>query len=141
VDADAERAVGAGTMVTTLAWFPAGDYEDAVERWPSLAEDWADCRHDEYCRRIQWELLRLSAHGVPMRGVAPIRLADYLRWCDAEKLEPESSATRARYAVELTRQGEAIPWPPGRNDACWCGSRRKYKHCCATVSYAPGEDS
>jgi hypothetical protein len=35
-------------MVTTLAWFPARDYDEAIERWPSLAEEWADCPHDEY---------------------------------------------------------------------------------------------
>jgi hypothetical protein len=23
--------------------------------------------------------------------------------------------------------GETIPWPPGRNEPCWCGSQRKYK--------------
>lgn len=22
------------------------------------------------------------------------------------------------------------PWPPGRNEPCWCGSARKYKKCC-----------
>ncbi|TQC47004.1 hypothetical protein EEB14_22715 [Rhodococcus sp. WS4] len=21
-------------------------------------------------------------------------------------------------------------WPPGRNEACWCGSTLKYKKCC-----------
>ncbi|CAL9388355.1 hypothetical protein SUDANB121_01213 [Nocardiopsis dassonvillei] len=24
------------------------------------------------------------------------------------------------------------PWPPGRNEPCWCGSTRKYKKCCGT---------
>ncbi|MDL5160168.1 SEC-C domain-containing protein [Actinomycetospora termitidis] len=26
--------------------------------------------------------------------------------------------------------GPLLPWPPGRNDPCWCGSRVKYKKCC-----------
>ncbi|WP_433006038.1 SEC-C domain-containing protein [Kribbella sp. CA-294648] len=26
--------------------------------------------------------------------------------------------------------GEAIEWPPGRNQGCWCGSGVKYKKCC-----------
>lgn len=31
-------------------------------------------------------------------------------------------------------RGEAPrPWPPGRNDACWCRSPRKYKKCCGPV--------
>jgi SEC-C motif len=127
-------------IATSLAWFPSEDYDDAIERWPSLAEDWADCPHGEYCRRIQSELLRLSNRGVPMAGVASIRLVDYVPWCDRERIDPESPASRARYAAELTRQGEAIPWPPRRNDPCWCGSGRKYKRCCGTVSYAPDSE-
>jgi len=134
-----ERGAGGRGIATSLAWFPAEDYDEAIKRWSSLAEDWADCPHDEYCRRLQAELLRLSSHGVPMRGVAPIRLDDYLPWCNNERLDPESSGTRAHYAAELTRRGEAISWPPGRNDPCWCGSGRKYKHCCATVSYVPDD--
>lgn len=135
-----ERGVGGGGIATSLAWFPAEDYDEALMRWPSLAEDWADRPHDEYCRRFQWELLRLSSYGVPMRGVAPIRLADYLPWCEKEGLGAGTPAARAHYAAELTRRGEAIPWPPGRNDPCWCGSARKYKHCCATVSYVPEDN-
>jgi hypothetical protein len=125
----------------SLAWFPTDDYREALTRWPSLAEDWADCPHGEYCRRFQSDLLRFSSHGVPVRGIAPIRLADYLPWCEDERLDPELPATRAHYAAEVTRRGEAIPWPPARNDPCWCGSGRKYKHCCATVSYMPGADT
>ena len=29
-----------------------------------------------------------------------------------------------------------IPWPPGRNEPCWCGSGRKYKKCCGAPSSA-----
>ncbi len=33
---------------------------------------------------------------------------------------------------ELRKVAEVV-WPPGRNDACWCGSGRKYKRCCELV--------
>ncbi|WP_406693168.1 SEC-C metal-binding domain-containing protein [Saccharopolyspora sp. ID03-671] len=29
-----------------------------------------------------------------------------------------------------------LPWPPGRNDTCWCGSGRKYKKCCGAPGFA-----
>jgi len=127
-------------ILTCLAWFPADDYDEVLARWPSLAEDWADIRHDEYCRRFQRELLRLAAHGVPMRGVAPIRLAEYLPWCEREGVDPELPGSRAHYSAELMRRGESLPWPPARNDPCWCGSGRKYKRCCASVVYEPDGD-
>ena len=39
-----------------------------------------------------------------MRGVAPIRLADYLPWCEEQGVgvDPGSSESRADYAAELT---------------------------------------
>lgn len=46
------------------------------------------------------------------------------------------AAFRARTMAELASvtsrsdMGEAIEWPPGRNQVCWCGSRVKYKKCC-----------
>ncbi|MFC6581654.1 SEC-C metal-binding domain-containing protein [Planomonospora parontospora] len=30
-----------------------------------------------------------------------------------------------------------MPWPPERNDPCWCGSGRKYKQCCRPRGFAP----
>ena len=30
--------------------------------------------------------------------------------------------------------GRAIPWPPGRNQPCWCDSGTKYKKCCGAAA-------
>lgn len=41
---------------------------------------------------------------------------------------------RSRQATSTARiagNGDSLPWPPGRNEPCWCGSSRKYKRCCA----------
>ncbi|MFI5706227.1 SEC-C metal-binding domain-containing protein [Kribbella sp. NPDC051620] len=46
------------------------------------------------------------------------------------------AAFRARSMFELVsvtsrcELGDAIEWPPGRNEPCWCESGRKYKRCC-----------
>jgi hypothetical protein len=133
-----ERARGEG-IATTLAWFPAGEYDEAIGRWPSLADDWLGVPHDEYCRRFQRELLRLSRYGVPMRGVASIHLSEYLPWCDDEGFDPELPASRAHMPLSSRGEARSSRGPPGRNDPCWCGSGRKYKRCCATVSYGPEE--
>ena len=39
-------------------------------------------------------------------------------------------ATLAGEDVDAVEPGPLLAWPPGRNDACWCGSRAKYKKCC-----------
>ncbi|ROO82838.1 SEC-C motif-containing protein [Actinocorallia herbida] len=47
-----------------------------------------------------------------------------------DKLEIERGMRADLSARIFTPEGELIPWPPERNDACWCGSGAKYKKCC-----------
>jgi uncharacterized protein YecA (UPF0149 family) len=51
-------------------------------------------------------------------------------------LDPADDDTvRSRADLELTADGPRLrPWPPGRNEPCWCGSGRKYKKCCGSPS-------
>jgi predicted Zn-dependent protease len=42
----------------------------------------------------------------------------------------DSGRARSSYAARLLADGEAVAWPPGRNEPCWCGSGKKYKRCC-----------
>jgi len=57
-----------------------------------------------------------------------------------ETLAPVASAAlSAGHITELpaaTRQYDsiAVEWPPGRNQACWCGSGIKYKRCCGAAA-------
>jgi uncharacterized protein YecA (UPF0149 family) len=111
-----------------MAWFPAGEYKKAIDRWDSLAEDWSQVAHADYCRRMDGHIKWLRANGVQVRAVAPIVVDDSVKWCADRGEEPE--AARARYAAERYEQGWARDWPPARNDLCWCGSGRKYKKCC-----------
>lgn len=64
----------------------------------------------------------------------PVRLSidAYLHWCDERDLDPDDS--RAAYAADQMRAVDGLAWPPGRNDACWCESGRKYKRCCGMVT-------
>jgi hypothetical protein len=122
-------------LALSLAWFPAEDYARAIEQWPSIAEDWADIPHQDYCHEFERNL-RTYAPLADVMGVAPLRLGEYLAWCESEEVDPEDAASRARYAADLTRRGGAVSWPPRRNDRCWCGSGRKYKQCCGALASA-----
>jgi uncharacterized protein YecA (UPF0149 family) len=70
-----------------------------------------------------------------VRAIAPIVVDDFVAWCGEHGEDPEDA--RAAYAAHSVANGEAIPWPPGRNEPCWCGSQRKYKKCCGTAQAAP----
>jgi tetratricopeptide (TPR) repeat protein len=124
-----------GDAAVALSWFPRGEYEQALERWPSLAEDWADTAHPDYCRRLDGHMKWMRAHGLTIRAVAPIVVEDFVAWCEEHGEDPEQA--RALYAAHRFADGDAIPWPPARNEPCWCGSQRKYKKCCGPAPAAP----
>jgi tetratricopeptide (TPR) repeat protein len=125
-------------VVVSLAWFPSREYEEAIQRWPSLAEDWADVPHSDYCARLDGNIKWMRSQGVPIRAIAPIIVDDYAAWCAERGEDPEEA--RAAYAAHRTQKGEVIAWPPGRNEPCWCGSGRKYKKCCGPAQARPMHD-
>ena len=126
-------------VAVSIAWFPADEYEMAIERWPSLAEDWADVPHSDYCGRMDGNIKWMRSQGVPIRAIVPIVVDEYAAWCTEQDEDPEEA--RAAYTAHRMREGAAIPWPPGRNEACWCGSGRKYKKCCGPAPARPMHDA
>lgn len=131
----------------SVAWFPAGDYEQALALWPDFAGSErvvgpdGPVAHRVYCRRMQEKLAEFAAAGFPGLAVAAIRMVPFTAWCAERGQEPDSAETRAAYAADLTAYGDpdVVPWPPGRNQQCWCGSGRKYKKCCGATSFIDTE--
>jgi tetratricopeptide (TPR) repeat protein len=111
-----------------VAWFPRSEQRTALVQWPDLEEDLVDA--DRYCRRIEQHLRELAAASGQRPSVAPLTVNQLTAYAESEGLDPTDGRARARLAADLDRRGQAIPWPPGRNEPCWCGSDRKYKRCC-----------
>ncbi|MEO3816559.1 SEC-C domain-containing protein [Plantactinospora sp. B24E8] len=112
---------------TDLLFFPQGEFDRLVADHPDLTgADW-----DEHRARLERELVRQANTGrggltVPAGTVDG--LTGYAGRTGAELTDPE---VRAGYAREVApRPAALIPWPPERNEACWCGSGLKYKKCC-----------
>ena len=107
-----------------MAWFPRDAWPRATELWPDLLDDRpADPDAYSHATEAPVKAIRDSfAIRVPL-AIAPIRLG----------YDPVTGDARASFASQLARSGDALPWPPGRNDPCWCGSGRKYKRCCGPV--------
>jgi tetratricopeptide (TPR) repeat protein len=125
-------------VAVSIAWFPSGEYEEAIRRWPSLAEDWADVAHSDYSARLDGNIKWMRSQGVPIGAIAPIIVEDYAAWCAEHDEDPGEA--RAGYAAHRMSDGAVIPWPPGRNALCWCGSGRKYKKCCGPAPARPMHD-
>ncbi|BBY07090.1 SEC-C metal-binding domain-containing protein [Mycobacterium noviomagense] len=137
-------AESAGSLgATALAWLPAGDYEHALQLWPEFAASDlvtgpdGPLPHALYCRALQQKLVEFAEAGFPGLAVAPVRVEPFTAWCAEQGQRPDSAEARAEYAAHLTAQGDpgVTPWPPSRNDPCWCGSGRKYKKCCAAPRF------
>ena len=112
------------------AWIPAHQYPRALQTWPSYAEVYEHGPYQAYCARLELMLRDLRAQGVKRLALTPIAIDDYLAWCAEHDRDPEQSDTRASYSTTLLGRDIVKPWPPERNEPCWCGSERKYKKCC-----------
>jgi tetratricopeptide (TPR) repeat protein len=126
--APAPRPLGRGPTAWALAWFPPDQRAAALERWPTLADDFADPAG--YARRLEGNLRSLQQATGERPRVAAIDVEDLVAWSAAEGYDPDSGEARSQFAAELARTGRALAWPPQRNEPCWCGSGLKYKRCC-----------
>lgn len=130
------------------AWLPAEDYEKALQLWPELADSvlvagpGGPVPHAQYCRALQAQLVAIAEAGYPRLTVAPLRVSVFEQWCVEHDQTPDSAA-RAQYVAQMgaAEDSAMIPWPPGRNQPCWCGSGRKYKKCCAATTLTIGLNS
>lgn len=125
---------------TAIAWFStAQDWAEACRAWPDLAAD-LGADHESYSHRIESSIKMMSLHASGHRFVVAMlrfpdveeELAALVGSGDVQRADP-GSAARASAAAKAALEGRSVPWPPGRNDRCWCGSGRKYKQCCGPV--------
>ena len=124
------RALAPQQTYAGIAWFPAQQYERALQTWPSFANDYEHGPYAAYCARLELLLRHLKAQGTARLALTPITIDSYLAWCTEHGQDPEQPDTRANYATNLVARNTVQPWPPERNQPCWCGSGNKYKKCC-----------
>jgi uncharacterized protein YecA (UPF0149 family) len=112
---------------------PAEEWDAFVQRWPDLLEPSFGNDHGEHRRERERVLRAYREQGQRSLSVARMSAEDLLEHARMHGLDPGSSQARAQYAAELGRLRRTRAWPPGRNEACWCGSGTKYKKCCGRL--------
>ena len=119
----AKRA-GQGVM-----FWPKAEFDQVLLRWPAFVDvyghTWDEHRTDvEKALRVWAES---GGTGFTLYPGSAEGLADHLARHGGD---PGDAELRARYAEQLEKLVPGVAWPPGRNDACWCGAAGKYKKCC-----------
>jgi hypothetical protein len=116
------RAVPPQRASVGLAWFPAQEYQRALETWPSFAEDYEHGPYDAYCARLELLLRQLKAQGVARLALVPItidsskrprRIPGHQSATSPAGAEANASTRNAAYAPADTTHR---PAPPSPND-------------------------
>jgi tetratricopeptide (TPR) repeat protein len=111
-----------------LLFFPGAELERVLAQWPGLASAYG-ADFDEHRAHLERELVRLAGAGRVGLGLLPGTVAGLTAFAGGDG-DPADPRTRAGYANRVAGGTGQVPWPPERNEACWCGSGLKYKKCC-----------
>ncbi|NJC12679.1 tetratricopeptide (TPR) repeat protein [Micromonospora profundi] len=124
------RAGERGGGEPDLIFWPRAEFDRLLSTHAELTEvygpDW-----DAHRARLEKELVRLADAGQVGLVVLRATVDGLDGFAGRKDSDPADGEVRAGYARELAaRPAARIPWPPERNDACWCGSGLKYKKDC-----------
>jgi hypothetical protein len=123
--------------VLAVGWLPPGIFEQAVGRWPELAARIGTRDYPTYARVVQGTMIDVAREHARHPVLVPLDLDELTELATEAGLDVADWRTRAALAARLAEAGQGLPWHPGRNEPCWCGSGRKYKKCCDTVPLEP----
>jgi hypothetical protein len=125
-----------GPVALAIGWFPADQWTEACQRWPDLLDD-LPADHRAYSQATEARIKRIAQHTAGDQLHVAVMTVDGLQAHAGQAgNDPGSGQARSHYAATLLQAGNAVVWPPGRNEPCWCRSERKYKKCCGPVPAA-----
>jgi hypothetical protein len=112
--------------VAVLHW-TAAELDELLTAYPALRAEYPS--HPEHLTRLEASLRDLYAAGTPNLGVVTGTVPSYEAFAASEAASPSDPDLLPQYATTLAARGRAVPWPPARSAACWCGSGRAYREC------------
>jgi tetratricopeptide (TPR) repeat protein len=119
-----------GAVVRVLFW-PRDQVQDAHRHWPALVQT---PEVESSIRQRELENRQLVAGDGVHIVMVPVTVQQLLDYAARTNGDPLDARTRSQLLHERYDQGGGLPWPPQRNQRCWCGSDRKYKKCCGAVA-------
>ncbi|HEY2763168.1 MAG TPA: SEC-C domain-containing protein [Pseudonocardiaceae bacterium] len=114
--------------IAALYW-PRPEFERLLQHWPDLGESYGHT-WDEHRSDLQSSLQRCAESGHTRLMLLAGSVDELAEHAERSGGDPTDPQIRQHYAEQLAENPREIAWPPGRNQACWCGSGAKYKKCC-----------
>jgi len=111
-----------------LVFWPESEYRTLIARWPHLSTHlgatWDQHRQqtERHCTLTERAGLAVSQLPGDMRG--------FEAFLASKGVASPSVDDLLAYPDMRTVTTDMPSWPPPRTAACWCGSGRRYKHCC-----------
>ncbi|MGY3682550.1 SEC-C domain-containing protein [Streptomyces sp. TE33382] len=112
--------------VAVLHW-TAEELGELLTAYPGLAAEYVT--HEAHLDRLEAALRDLHAAGTPNLGIVTGTVPSYEAFAASEAASPADPDLLPQYATTLAARGRAVPWPPARGAACWCGSGNTYREC------------
>ncbi|MFF5334005.1 SEC-C metal-binding domain-containing protein [Streptomyces sp. NPDC013181] len=112
--------------VAVLHW-PADELRELLTAYPSLGSEYTS--HPDHLARLESALRDLQAAGTPNLGIVTGTVPSYEAFAASEAASPADPDLLPQYATTLAARGRAVPWPPPKSGACWCGSGESYREC------------
>ncbi|MCX5397266.1 SEC-C domain-containing protein [Streptomyces sp. NBC_00102] len=112
--------------VAVLHW-PAPELAELLAAYPALAAEYPD--HAAHLTAVETALRDLHAAGTANLGIVTGTIPSYEAFAASEATSPADPNLLPLYATTLAARGRALPWPPSRSAACWCGSGDAYGGC------------
>ncbi|MFD9498958.1 SEC-C domain-containing protein [Streptomyces sp. NPDC060035] len=116
--------------VAVLHW-PEDELRELLTAYPELTQEYLG--HADHLARLEAALRDLYAAGTPNLGIVTGTVPSYEAFAASEAASPSDPDLLPQYATTLAARGRAVPWPPARSAACWCGSGRTYRECHGTA--------
>ncbi|MCX5312908.1 MULTISPECIES: SEC-C domain-containing protein [unclassified Streptomyces] len=112
--------------VAVLHW-PEPELSELLAAYPTLRAEYPS--HTEHLADLEAALRDLHSAGTPNLGIVTGTVPSYEAFAASEAASPSDPNLLPQYATTLAARGRAVPWPPARTAACWCGSGRAYRDC------------
>jgi hypothetical protein len=113
-------------------YLPRDQYELGLEA--GLLDATYPLGYVDYLRTVE-DVLRSHVRDYKVRLI-PLTIVGLRKFAAASGLDPAHRSTRMAYMNAMGADAPVLPWPPGRNAGCWCGSGAKYKKCCGRPGFA-----